>query len=346
MRLDKVRVVQYGCGLMSKVILRYLHDHGAEIVGAIDVNPDLVGVDVGEFAELGFRTGVEISDDADAVLSSCDADVAIVTTMSYMKEMYPALEQCASYGINVITTGDEAIYPWNTSPMETNSLDILAKENGVTVMGTGMQDIFWINMPAIVAGGINKLSHIQGTISYNVEDYGVAGIDFSPSDLSFIEARDSGAYLWNSGYNACEGLCAKLHLTISSISQKTVPITLDKDMTSMVLKEEYKAGETVGMSLITHVETQQGISMEVECIAKIFAPGEGDLCEWVFDGEPGTKVAVEKPDTVAHTCATVVNRIPTVIAAPPGYVTAEKIDGLNFLAYPLHMYLSDDEWCF
>ena len=117
MRKDKVRVVQYGCGLMSKVIMRYLLDHDVEIVGAIDVNPDIVGMDVGRYIGLERDLNVVISDDSEAVLSSCDADIAIVTTFSYMKEMYPFLEECAKHGVNVITTGDEAIYPWNTSPM-------------------------------------------------------------------------------------------------------------------------------------------------------------------------------------------------------------------------------------
>ena len=156
MQETPIRVVQYGCGRMARYIVRYLVECGAEIVGAIDKNPALIGTDVGVFAGIA-PLGVSISDDAETVLEQTKPQVAILSLYGTMAEIAGPAESCLKRGISVITSCEEAFYPQNTAGELYRHLDRIAKAHQCTMLATGMQDVFWLNMATCVAGGVHHI---------------------------------------------------------------------------------------------------------------------------------------------------------------------------------------------
>lgn len=354
----KVRAAQYGCGKMSVFLMRYLLEKGVELVAAFDINPAVIGKDIsvvlgGEFL------GVKIYDakDADRVLGELKPDVCVIATRSTMADLREAFSVCAKNGVNAISTCEEAIYPWNSSPAITKELDELAKKNNCTLAGSGYPDMFWGVLIDTLAGSMHKLTRIEGSSSYNVEDYGIAlaqghgaGLTIKEfyekigqfNDLSYEEIKakiEAGeiepSYMWNqNGW-----LCSRLGLTPISQTQKCIPMTHGKDLESSTLGMTIKAGDATGMSAVVTTETSEGITLVTQCIGKVYAPGEFDKNEWALIGEPDTTVIVNRPATVELTCANLVNRIPALINSEPGYITTEKLPNNVYLSKPMNEYV-------
>ena len=346
---QKIKAVQYGVGKMSVYTMRYMLEKGIEIVGAIDVNPAVIGKDIGEILGKD-KLGVVVTDAKQAreTLENTKPDVCIVTTRSLFSEVEEPFMLCAELGINAISTCEEAFYPQNSNPTLTKKIDELAKKNNCTITGTGYQDIYWGQLISSIAGSTQTIKKIKGSSSYNVEDYGIAlaeahgaGLTLeefdkqvASSDRISAEERqkiiDSGEFAPSYMWNVNGWLCSKLGLTIISQTQKCVPQTYKEDIYSSTLDMTIKAGDATGMSAVVTTETKEGITIESECIGKVYAPNEFDKNVWTVEGEPTTTITVERPATVELTCATVVNRIPDVIKAKPGYVTTEQIGDLHF----------------
>lgn len=346
--MNGLKIVQYGCGKMSVYTMRYVIDNGGEIVGAVDINPNVIGKDIGDIMGTD-KKGVVVENVANAeqMLMTLKPDCVIVTTMSLLADVEDALMLCAKCGVNAITTCEEAFYPMNSNPTLTTKIDQLAKENNCTITGSGYQDAFWGNLITTLVGASHNITKIKGSSSYNVEDYGIAlakahgaGLtkeEFNAQVASVDEISDeerqkvieSGAYSPSYMWNVNGWLCDKLGLTVLSQRQKCVPQFNDYDIESSTLGMTVKAGMATGMSAVVTTETKEGITLETECIGKVYNKDEFDRNAWTVYGEPDTALVIEKPDTVRLTCATVVNRIPDVIKAASGFVPTSRMGELK-----------------
>ena len=356
----KLKIVQFGTGKMSKYTMRYVYEKGAEIVGAIDINPLVIGKDIGTIIECEEK-GVKVTsiDNAKELLERLKPDACIITTMSLLKDCENPLKLCAELGINAITTCEEAFFSWNSNPNLTKEIDIQARKNNCTIAGSGYQDIYWGELISAIGASTHKITKIKGESWYNVEDYGIAlakahgaGLTLEEFDKQVASVDNisdeerqkiinSGNYLPSYMWNVNGWLCGKLGLTVKYQSQKCIPETYKDDIHSTTLKMDIKTGMATGMSAIVTTETMEGITLETKCVGKVYAPEEFDKNEWTVEGEPNTTIIVNKPSTVELTCASIVNRIPDLINAKPGFIGTFEMDELKYRIKPLNEYVKE-----
>ena len=89
----KVRVVQYGTGKMAVYTMRYVIEKGGEIVGALDINPNVIGKDIGEIMNTE-KKGV-------AVTAAENAEEMLKEIQNNFKAM------CEAYNANITVKADK-----------------------------------------------------------------------------------------------------------------------------------------------------------------------------------------------------------------------------------------------
>lgn len=354
----KVKVVQIGCGNMGTYLMKYSIDKGAEIVGAFDTNPQRINSDISTVIG-GNEVGVAIKDivDLDDVLKATKPDCAIVATRSLMRDVKDLILTCVRNGVNVVTTCDEAVFPWNSSPAIAQQIDQEAKENNCTVTGSGFPDLSYCHLTSATAGGAHTINKIAGSAMYNVDDYGVSlaehhGAGFSEeefekeiasvdrmSDEERTKLIEAGEFtpipMWN-----CNGwICSKLGLTVKNQIQKRTPIYAEQDLESKTLNRVMKKGEIIGMTAKAITHTFEGITLETESIGKVYGPGEADTNNWAILGEPDIYVKNAHIKNTEMICSLMVSRIVDVINGAAGFVTTDSFAPARYILKPLNEYI-------
>ncbi|WP_349827052.1 hypothetical protein [Brevibacterium litoralis] len=86
----------------------------------------------------------------------------------------------------------------------------------------------------------------------------------------------------------------------------------------------------IGYTDIDRITTEEGHIFVFEMTGKIYAEGEGDINVWDFTGEPDLYLSNGTVPTMMTTCTQLVNRIPDVVAARPGFVPVTELPRIRY----------------
>jgi 4-hydroxy-tetrahydrodipicolinate reductase len=331
MRKENVKIAIWGFGAMgggmAEVLLR---KKGVDVVGVCDIHPDRVGKSMFEVLGMarGDRQDVIIKSDINQVISKKSADVVLLCTDSFTAKTFDKIKLIVELGINVVSSAEEMSYPKAKEPKLAEEIDRLAKANGVSVLGTGINPGLMMDLLAILMTGactdvefvrcerVNSLSPFGPAV---MEEQGV-GISLDKFNKLSAEGHLAGHVGFNESIAMiCDAIGWKLD---KAVEQTMAPI-----VSNVYRKSKYaevQPGDVAGCTMkgFGHVGGKLAVEMlhpqQIE--PELEGTNTGDYV--VIKGTPNVNLS-NKPEIPGGigTIAMCINMIPHVINARPGLHT-------------------------
>jgi 4-hydroxy-tetrahydrodipicolinate reductase len=297
---------------------------GLAVVAAVDGRPDFAGRDLGDVLGLGRRLGVAVSDDPGAVLDRAAVDVAMLATTSWVADQMDDLRRVLSAGINCVSIAEEMAHAEAQNPELARELDALARANGVSVLGTGVNPGFVLDSLVIMlTGGCHVVQRIEASRVNDLSAYGptvmaTQGVGTTPEE--FRAGLADGSIVGHVGFpESIHMISEAIGLGVDRLEETREPII------SRVRRETphvtIEPGKVAGCA-----HTGIGYRGETE-VVRLLHPQqvhphlEGqDTGDYIHvHGVPEVHVEI-KPEIAGgqSTIAIAVNMIPHVVAASPG----------------------------
>ncbi len=329
MRNEKIKVIIWGVGSMGSGIAKMiLKKKGVEIVGAIGRKTH-VGENLHDVLDMGQNDikPVVISNDPEKILKENAADVVLIATDSYVKDSYEKIVMCLEKGSNVISTAEEMAFPWEQEKELAGKLDFIAKENGVTVLGTGINPGFVLDTLILaLTGTCGHVEHIKAARVNDLSPFGPAVMNeqgVGTTEHEFMEGIQNGKIAGHVGFPESIGMVAKgLGWNVEKIEQTREPIIAKMERKTRHIK--VKSGDVAGCRQCGYGYVDGKIKIEMEHPQQVKPELEAiDTGDYIWiKGEPDISMSI-KPEIPGGigTIAMCVNMIPHVINARSGVKT-------------------------
>jgi 4-hydroxy-tetrahydrodipicolinate reductase len=317
-----MKVVQIGLGPIGIAISRLLlQKPGWEIVGAVDVDPAKQGRDLGEVAGLARRLDVIVQGQLDEACAA-DVDVAFLTTVSTFPEVLPTLESLVRAGVDVVASTEELFFPYYRYAEQAQALDALAKQRGISILGTGINPGFIMDTLVLMLTGVcQRVTRIASTRVVNASGRRQSlqkrlGIGLSPDAFAAEAAQHQVGLIGIA--DSVAFLAHVLQWHMDDVKERFVPVIADKPLPPA--QHQVMPGQVCG---IRHIV--KGISQGKEVISldlRMYLEAENARDTIYIEGIPtleSTIKSTDMGDTAA--AALLVNISPLVRQSRPGLLT-------------------------
>jgi 4-hydroxy-tetrahydrodipicolinate reductase len=158
-----IRVLVYGLGPIGAAVARQLVARkGFALVGAVDVDREKVGLDVGQVIDLERRLKVRVTNDAAGGIRQAKPDVVVMCTSSSLKKALPSIETVLKLRTPIVSTTEELSYPVGRNRTIARAIDQMARKAKVAVVGTGVNPGFAMDaLPVMLSGVCERIDSVR-----------------------------------------------------------------------------------------------------------------------------------------------------------------------------------------
>jgi 2,4-diaminopentanoate dehydrogenase len=323
----KIRAIQYGIGPIGASILKLMREKEAiEIIGAIDTDPAKVGKDLGEVIGASDAPwGIKVSGDAKGVLEQ-SADVVMHTTSSSLPKVMDQLLAAMDVGSCIVSTCEELSYPYRTHPELALQLDKSAKENGVALVGTGVNPGFVMDKLVVTLAAVSQ--RIEHAKALRIVDASKRRLPLQKKIGAGLSVEDFRAKV-QEGTIKHVGLPESVAMVADSLGLRVDEITetIEPKVATERVQTEFltvEPGQAAGVHQIARglSEGKELIYMELQMY--VGAKDPADTVE--LTGHPNISLVIPggSHGDIA-TASVAVNSIPSILEAPSGLRTSRDL---------------------
>ncbi len=330
MRKETVKVAIWGFGAMGSGMAKMLlTKQGVEIVGVCDRNSSRVGKDIHDLlgVERGDRKPVIVNPEIDEVISEGSCDVCLCATDSFTEKAFPRLKHVLEKKINVISTAEEMAYPKAQNPELAAELDKIAKENGVSILGTGINPGLIMDLLVVVLTGcMTDVTHVEAKRVNSLSPFGHAVMEEQGVGITvdaFNKGVEDGTLAGHVGFAESINMIADaIGWKVDDIKTQMAPIvtTVDRQAPHGFAA----AGDVAGVSMTGQGYIDGEVKIDMIHPQQIEPEMEGTYTgDYItLKGTPEVNMTI-KPEVEGGlgTIAMCVNMIPQIINSEPGLKT-------------------------
>jgi 4-hydroxy-tetrahydrodipicolinate reductase len=307
-----------GAGVVRQVATR----KGFSIVGAVDIDPQKIGRDLGEVCGLNKKLRVKVTGDIAKTIKATKPDVAVLCTSSSLKKVVQEFEPVLKLKVPIVSTTEELAYPVKSNAAAARKIDSLAKRARVAVLGTGVNPGFTMDaLPIALSGVCERVTAVEVD---RVQDASIRRLPFQQkigaglSREQFMDRVKAGTVRHVGLAESISMIADAMGWKLDRVTDEIQPKIADKPVSSQFLSVE--PGLVCGLIQdgVGYVKGQPLIRLHME--AYLGAPESFDAVRIAGNPPLSMKIAGGVHGDVA-TASNTVNSIPKVLQAAPGLRT-------------------------